>query len=131
MSNQIVVVIDDLDDVGRVERSLVSMAVEADVGFHVVSLGTADALVGSEATPPRLRLMLLLARLADRLIPATGEVVAGRELEALTTAILRHSPYRIMVASRERWADRLLRRDLASRISRLLGIEVYRIPLPA
>lgn len=131
MTRHVVVVIDDLDDIGPIERFMVDLAHREQIGFHVVSTGDAHMVVAPEAAPRRLRLMLLMARLADRLIPVTGEVVVGRELEALAAAIRRHTPDQVLVASRGRTIDRWLRRDLASQIRRLFAVEVAPLPLPA
>lgn len=125
MARNVVVVIDDLDDLGPVEQFIVSLAAREDVGLHVVSAGAIDQLVAPEAAPRRLRLMLLMARLADRLIPVTGEEV---DHDGLRAALLRHAPDQIVVASRSRRVQRWLRRDTVSRLRRLCPIEVATVP---
>ncbi len=130
MTRQVVVVIDDLDDIGPIERFMVDLARSEDVGFHVVSTDEARMVVAPETAPRRLRLMLLMARLADRLIPVTGEVV-GRELGELGAAITRRTPDEVLVASRTRRVDRVLRRDLASRMRRTFAVDARPLPMAA
>lgn len=131
MASHVMVVIDDLDDIGHIERSLVSMAVRSDIGFYVVSMGGTETLMADEAAPCRLRLMLLLARLADRLIPASGEVLEGSRIEMLRQAIQRQAPQQVLVASHDRPVDRLLRRDVVGQLRKLLDIDVVRLPVHA
>ncbi|MEO2105950.1 MAG: hypothetical protein ABGZ36_09965 [Actinomycetota bacterium] len=129
MRSQYVVVIDDIDNIGPVEDAIVQLAVQQDVTFHVISTGEGDVLVTDKETPGHVRLMFLVAKLADRLIRVTGELASAADLKGLEERIGRLQPERVYVATPSGKLDRMLHRDMASRLRGLLD-DVEVIPLP-
>jgi hypothetical protein len=87
------VVIGAVDEVCAVERAVVELVARQAVSVHLVStdVDTAQGPFG-EFAPRRLRLMLLLAKLADRGIEVTGEDVSLADPEGLGEAVARFRP---------------------------------------
>lgn len=151
MARTVVIVIDDLVDIGPIERYIVEMAARDDVGFHIVSTGDAHLVVAGDSSagdsnagdwgtgdwaavelaPRGLRLMVLLARLSDRLIRVTGEIVARREPGELAEAVRRCAPEAVLVAARCRRLERWRRRDVTNQLRRLFAVDVRPIRLAA
>lgn len=128
MSSRYLVVIDGINGTTEVERVILQCAACDDAEFHIVSCEPADE-AAEDCSPGRLRLTLLLARLADRLLPVDGEVAYGEVRARLAAVVERVRPDAVLVAAPRRPVDRWLRRDLASSLRRLVAVDVVALPL--
>ena len=98
MAKRVVVLFHDEDELRPVEEAIVDMAGCEDATFHLVSTDDAEALVLEEMSPRRLRLMLLLAKLSDRMVVVTGEDASLTDRHQLREAIAQQRPDVLHVA---------------------------------
>lgn len=131
MTSQYVVIIDDLSSTGPVEEAIVRLTAQHEANIHVVSAGDGRTLVTTDGTPRHIRLMFLIAKLADRLITVSGELAARTDVSGLQQVVDRLRADRVYVATQATWTQRLLGRDLASRLRALVDVEVVPLALAA
>lgn len=132
MTSHYVVIIDDLSSTGPVEEAIVRLTTQQDASIHVISTGDGQSLVSADdGTPRHIRLMFLIAKLADRLISVSGELAARTDVSALQQVVDRIRADRVYVATPTSRLQRVLGRDLASRLKALVDVEVVPLALAA
>lgn len=119
------VVFGDAEEVRDVERAVIELARASPAQIHLVSVDVVRLPVGEEFAPGRLRLMLLLAKLADRGLAVSGEDVCLDDPGVLVDVVDRTAPDVIHVMGQDR---RIV--DAAARAAVVAGVLIRPLEVP-